>query len=249
MNSAPFEDPRAKVLNARGHIELVEKRFAEYLSGKPSFRFESGAVQTLNFGSGEPLPKTIALAAGDAIHNLRSALDIMAGDVVQASGNGRKGVSFPFAGNAAGLDKQIRDKQFDKAAPEAVELLRSFAPYKGGNAALRAIHDLDVTDKHQFLIPTGQRHTVSMRIGGLTLNNVSFSGNANDIVVAGSPPFALPSSQDVSTKLIFAPGKPLAGEEAIPTLERLADLTDTVIEAFAALFTSEGNPAPGKPAA
>ena len=44
-------------------------------------------------------------------------------------------------------------KNFDRAGPDAVRLLRTYRPCTGGNATLRALHDLDVQDKHQAFIP------------------------------------------------------------------------------------------------
>lgn len=235
MASTPFEDPLAKVDNAKGHIGLVQDRFQAFVKAGPSYRVdESGGNKIINFGSGLTMPKSIPMATGDAIHNLRSALDIMAGDVVQASSGRRKGVCFPFARDEGSLDAQIKDKRFDRAIPEAVELLKSFKPYKGGNAELRALHDLDLTDKHNFVIPAERHHRVSMQVGNVTLINCTSGGNlGGDISIGRGAPFSVP---DITPKLIFAPNQPFSGMEVIPSLHRLAHLTQTIIEAFAALF-------------
>lgn len=250
MKSAPFEDPRAKVENARDHISRVQSTFEEHWNAGPQVRVTSLLdATTYNFGSGQPVPKKVQMAAGDAIHNLRSALDIMAGDVVQASGQSRKGVYFPFAGGAAELDGQIKQKQFHRAAPEAINLLKSLEPYKGGNIALRALHDLDVTDKHNFIIPSAQAHQMNIEGPGFRLQGCTFGGNAVDISLddRASGEVTPLNISKVTPKLMFAHNVPLAGQEVIPTLHSLADLTLSIIEAFAALFSGRSNPPGSSP--
>jgi hypothetical protein len=246
METVPFEDPLAKVDNAREHIGLVETRFETFCATEPVFHTKRhGSEASINFGSGNPLPKNVAMAAGDALHNLRSALDIMAGDVVQASGQSRKGVYFPFARSAEELDRQIKEKKFDRASAEAIELLKSFKPFKGGNAALRALHDLDVSDKHQFIIPTARHTRFSMRIGNVVMINCSSGENGRgDIGIGRGAPFSIPQT---SPKLVFGPKQPLAGDEVIPALHSLADLTLTIVQAFEALFASGRDPTPSDP--
>ena len=246
MGSAPFEDPRDKVRNALDHIALVERRFQEYANSRPPFDLQTTPqVSVLNFPKGE-LPKNIRLAAGDAIHNLRSALDIMAGDVVQASGKSRKGVHFPFAGTEGGLDEMIKKKHFDRATPEAIALLKSMKPYKGGNEALRALHDLDVTDKHNFIIPASERATFSGFVGGSRFENCDFGDSEIGILSVGGGPIR-PLS--VTPKLVFAPGQPLEGQSVIPRLHDLAKLALGIIEAFAKLFAGGSTPPGSIPSA
>ncbi len=70
--------------------------------------------------------------------------------------NGKKDkeVYFPFCKDASKLEQTIRDKNFYRASPKAIALMRSLKPYVGGNVALRYIHDLDILDKHIMLIPS-----------------------------------------------------------------------------------------------
>jgi hypothetical protein len=66
---------------------------------------------------------------------------------------GNCGFWFESRESADKLDDMIRRRHFDRAGTDAVALLRSLKPYHNGNAALRVIHDLDIRDKHQALIP------------------------------------------------------------------------------------------------
>lgn len=67
-------------------------------------------------------PPHIPLILGDAIHNLRTALDLLACDVVRQNNASAKGVYFPFAHDENGLETQIKEKKFHRASPEAIEL-------------------------------------------------------------------------------------------------------------------------------
>jgi hypothetical protein len=98
-------------------------------------------------------PNEVVAILGDTVHNLRTSLDHLAVTVVGLNKGNTKNVYFPFAENADELESQIKSKHFDRASAEAVDLLKSLKPFKGGSAALRAIHDLDVMDKHHTLIP------------------------------------------------------------------------------------------------
>jgi hypothetical protein len=72
---------------------------------------------------------------------------------VGLSGESTKEVKFPFCDSPDKLDFFIKERKLSRAGPEVVALVKSLKPYKGGNTALRAIHDLDIRDKHEALTP------------------------------------------------------------------------------------------------
>jgi hypothetical protein len=113
-------------------------------------------------------------------------------------------------------------------------------PYKGGNLALRTLHDLDLLDKHNDLIPTygAGVHEKDVFIGGLGLINTRFE------LVDGFAPFAVPGTgatilRPVPLKLIakFRDDQPFGGQEIVPALNSLAELISGIVEAFAALYS------------
>lgn len=242
MQRPPFEDARDKVSNAREHIALAEKRFAEYLAKNQAMRIRgdpSGRVFEVRALPELPQPKKVSLAVGDAIHNLRSALDVLAGDVIVLSGRKRNGVAFPFAGAAEELDGQIKRKRFNHATPEALALLKSMQPYTGGNMLLRALHDLDNANKHELIIVTQPQTTIGhMRVGNAVFTDCAIG----EMYIQGHP---APIMSDVRTDLIFGYAKPLAGVKVLPTLHNFAQMTDGIIQSFAALFLGQDNGTPG----
>jgi len=187
-------------------------------------------------------PDELALVLGDAIHNLRTALDLLAGDLVRRNRKNATGVYFPFAKSESDLDKQIRNKKFGRAGQAAVSLLRKLAPYRGGNEELRGLHELDIMDKHQLIIPVFQGFQMfECRVkgpNGVMAFNVngpgdgfSISATSDDILTWDSLQFFFVFSREVP--VIFAE-KPV-----VDTLERLATLVEGVVELFRTCPTDE----------
>ncbi len=180
---APFEAPRLKIARAQRHIEELASRVADFWREKPiSIVVEDhpsfapfNVVWTARIS--KPVPHDLAPIVGDAIHNLRTALDLMASDLVQLNRQSTKGVYFPIAAAEAGLDDMIKDKNFRRAGPDAVALLKNLKPFRGGNEAIRALHDLDLKDKHQALLPIA--HGANVDLSYLLAN--SETAKADDI--------------------------------------------------------------------
>jgi hypothetical protein len=154
---------------------------------------------------------------GDCIHNLRTALDLMSCDLVRSVKGNDKRVYFPFA--CEEMDTVIKEKNFHRAGAAAVDLLKTFKPYRGGNELLRAIHDLDIEDKHKALILTGTSRNIEIR----GAYNVDDPQSGNFSVIA----------HDIN--FIFPEASPLAGREVVQTLKDSMELVNGILEAFASL--------------
>lgn len=98
---------------------------------------------------------------GDAIHNLRSALDHVAyalslQHMPILSYTERTKVVFPIARDRKTFEsKTYRASIKRRLGHGALTFLRQFKPYKGGNTLLWAIHHYDVVDKHRSLLKVG----------------------------------------------------------------------------------------------
>src|SRR5262249_11208554 len=99
------------------------------------------------------VPKDFPLIIGDAVHNLRSALDHLTWDVVSPCKPPRPGdVQFPFCRKADAFEAALTHRQINLAGQETVEKFRALKPYPGGDDALYALHRLDIADKHQLIL-------------------------------------------------------------------------------------------------
>jgi hypothetical protein len=218
-----FDASNLKLARARKHISELERVLAaHYAEHPPQFVFNeatSDATASLIVTAIAP-PKCFGAIVGDVVHNVRAALDLMAVQLVSLKTTDTRGVYFPFCDVENGLEKMIKNKNFDKAGAEAVQLLRELKPFNGGNAALRALHDLDIQDKHHSLIPNASMMTTPQITADMS------SGKPVIRLVEGSVPIMTTT---------FPKDSPLAGQEIIPSLHDLVKLVEGILEAFASV--------------
>jgi hypothetical protein len=149
MSHSPkkFEAARMKLRRARKHIaeleDLVTKHIAKHPIGIKPYHFRSASHPGGRLVT-PPVPPDAPVILGDIIHNTRTSLDLMASEMARKHPKSDSGVHFPFSEDELQLTAQINRKKFDRCGPNAIALLRTLKPYKGGNLKLRALHDLDV---------------------------------------------------------------------------------------------------------
>jgi len=93
---------------------------------------------------------------GDALHNLRSALDFIYYETVfLCGGTPTKWTRFPIRDTreelVSHLDSALKAKQISILVRSLV--LDVVKPYKTGNIALWTLDDWNITDKHELLVP------------------------------------------------------------------------------------------------
>lgn len=113
----------------------------------------------------------VAMDVGDTVHNMRSALDHAALELVELGGGtvgARTGFPIPQKASATVEDyhRQVQGR-LKGASSAVVETARSIEPIPGGHdEVLWALHHLDILDKHRVLIVVGTAHrelTVDLR--------------------------------------------------------------------------------------
>lgn len=155
---ASFDDIRSKINRANEHLADLEIEIGSFYATKPyDFRVERDPKT----GEGvcyltrcDDIPAQVSIIAGDAIHNLRSALDYLAYQLVYVgtSGSGPfSNVYFPIVKSPDKLDAAIEGK-VGGARKEAKDAIRAVKPYEGGNNLLWHLHRLDIIDKHRLLV-------------------------------------------------------------------------------------------------
>jgi len=201
------------------HIEELKALFAQYVASDP-YQIEpvmqdgKAAVQ-ISWVGVDPLSGAIL---GDAVHNLRAALDITACELARIKTGSDDGVYFPIPKNGDGLEAAIKAKKFDSAGEDAVSLLLSL---RGHTDALRALHGLDIADKHRLMLATVKH------------SNLRASGTY-DIDAPLDGTFKV----EADTAFLFPDDSALAGKEVVRSLEHLAEMIDGIVEAFAGLLVS-----------
>jgi hypothetical protein len=222
---------RVKTDRAKHHILQVEEIAARIRPNVVSlFRDSKG-----NFVGPEPsrdVPVDLVTSAGDAIHNLRCALDHLAWHLAHWE-HGKPGPKCGFP-----IGKSLKNYESMKPAmvagmsTEAKKAIDDLRPYKGGNEPLWQIHHLDIVDKHRQLFVFGYRNLFSgLRLPGLfgtvTDQPAHFLGIfADDFQSEYNTP-----SHPTSTDLGVSKMQPL-----IPALHELLVFTEDLIQNFKPLL-------------
>lgn len=166
-----LDGPRLKCERAKEHLDSLKSEIAVYLSRKPyavirEAHPEDPIRRVPRLKIHEDPPARLGIIVGDAVHNLRSALDHLAFQLALAhalahgvalTAKEEKGSEFPIykdfgVFNTEGLRK------IDKLSPAAQDEIKSLQPYNRGNDAERhflwLVHSACVIDKHRKIVPT-----------------------------------------------------------------------------------------------
>lgn len=246
--------PRLKVERAKQHIANLDAHIAAFVQRDPYVvvRAEDPDTGDLVWRvrvREQPDPRW-GLIAGDAIHNLRSALDHLVWQLVLA--NGRQPTDetmFPIARSA----KQFQAgglRRIKGVSAQAQAAIQAAQPYKGGNDAFWRLHRLDANDKHRVLYVVGAAHNsvilefklpsgdVFPKIGlrpadrqfplkdGAALYGVEMGGRTD--YAENDPQFAF--------EVALSDGEVVEGEPLLEMLAQLADFTSAFIETFAPML-------------
>lgn len=165
---------RLKIERANHHIaelesqvEVLKERLtvAAHVDASSGLEYIKADFATLeDHGAFDRLP----LVIGDAIHNLKCALDHVWLDTVQRlipAGDWER-TKFPVYPTPELLERELRKLRLHISAPGFLTLFVSkVKPYEGGDFAIRSVHLVDLGDKHRLLTPV--LHYSS--IGGIRL--------------------------------------------------------------------------------
>lgn len=158
----------SKTTRARQHIEQIHTMCEAYVASNP-YRVTAtrdAGTRRLHYVVAQvpPLNADVPLAIGDALHNLRSALDHTAYQIVLKSTNGKgppvkkggpfQNIYFPIVESEDRL-KEAFDKRMAGAPVDVWKILGDIKPYKGGNDPLWRLSRLNNIDKHRLLLTSG----------------------------------------------------------------------------------------------
>jgi hypothetical protein len=252
MAYEPFLSSRLKIERAKCHISELNSEIAEFLSRDP-YRIiiedgpDSGQC-SWTIRVREEVPIHFPTILGDAVHNLRTALDILACDLVRLNEQSPKDVYFPFCLKRDDFEGAIRKRHIDRAAPEVLNIIRRLEPYEdGAGYMLRAIHDLDIIDKHQLLIPVV--HCVNIPYTSfsshfsddqifLKLRSTHFDRVKDGTVLCYTPitdEINVGQNLKFTFEITFGDGQSLEGQPIIPQLYEVTSFIARIIENFEAL--------------
>ncbi len=157
-----FDSIVAKVQRAEKHVRdyyVVVRQFIDTnpygLAGKRDPQSGKMIVEATEFTC---VPPPALAIAGDAIHNLRSALDYLARTLVLIDhGTVTRDTGFPILDQQPVTTKQQAafDTKVEGMRQETKGKIAALKPYARGNDVLWRLHRLDIIDKHHLLFAGG----------------------------------------------------------------------------------------------
>jgi hypothetical protein len=240
---ADYSGALLKVERAEVHISELDFLLFTYLRRRPYCIVQKMDFETEEFGFEITLterpPATAALLLGDALHNLRAALDHTISAIAAAGGHPIEKTFFPFASSSATIEQAIK-KGVALAGEEAMNICRGLSPYPGGNDALWGLHAADIADKHRAIIPGAAYGNFQFRL--LPNSNQQGVGIEVPIHPLGDEPYFVPgingrehetpSEIGLSLDVIFPTNGPLGGYPMVATLFELRRLVLEAIGEF-----------------
>lgn len=168
------EGASMKLDRASQHIMECQTLIGEFLSKQPYrlVRRRNPQTNEISIAVKQEIaqPWVLSLMIGDAIHNIRSALDLTMFNIISQKTNNPgilRAVQFPFSWRKESLGNTIESRRAKLAGRNVVAEIHRLKPYNGGDQTLYDIHELDVTDKHKQILAVGEvaSTTLSALIG------------------------------------------------------------------------------------
>jgi hypothetical protein len=242
-----FHGPKLKIERAKQHVNDLHSRFIDFsASDYYSFGIEKdvhSGKSFLKFEVTKPLPSDVAPIIGDALHNLKSALDLAVNDIVFLKlGRYDAHTRFPFREIRNELEVAIKGALITQASKAISDLIVNVVKaYKGGNDALWTLHELNILDKHRLLLPVihvGVLHGVGLeddrgnQFTGLTMLVEAGRVHTPNIPSHGAADFKITNKGKPSLSVFFNEGLPTEGQLVLPTLKYFVELVSDIIEQF-----------------
>jgi hypothetical protein len=156
-----MEGSALKVERAKEHLEQLEAEATAFLAREPyavvAEEEPASGDKVWRVKVKEQPPQKWGVLIGEAVHALRSALDLMVCALVERNGQQVTDQSgFPIVPSEGDLKAAL--PKILGVSPPAADMIRGFRPYKGGDEQLWMLHRLDIADKHRLLIVVGAAH-------------------------------------------------------------------------------------------
>jgi hypothetical protein len=150
-----LEGIRVKIERADHHITELDAAIRRFLEGRPYTvvgEIDAQGRPTYRISDMQPIDPIIAAIAGDAIQNIRTALDYLACLLWGRTNRGECKVSFPITDTAAKYKSEGLGK-IKGMRQDAIDAISAVEPYHGGKGdILWRLHRLSIIDKHRLPI-------------------------------------------------------------------------------------------------
>jgi hypothetical protein len=232
MSEMMFAGARLKIDRAREHIKCLRAIQLGLVNGHtirvyPKTNTGNDAIEIVPIEV-EPY---VMCVVGDAIHNLRSALDLAISDIeFTATGKRSHNITFPVRKTRDQVETAVKKRLEGKAPKRVLDyIVDSIQPYEKGNGdAIWQLHRLDLVDKHQLIVPHLQFDWIrNIRY----IDDTSRESSIAEWVITRARRMIYPAEGrgvqithkgNSSVSILFGDGMPFESKHISQTLSRLA---------------------------
>jgi hypothetical protein len=249
-----LESARVKIERASKHIVDLEAAIAKFFERRPYSvvaYIDADRRATYCLKHIEPIDLCIPAIAGDAIQNLRTALDYLAGALWRRTNSGEWKGYFPISDSAAKYKAEGLGKM-KGMGQDAIDAIDAVEPYGGGKGdMLWRLHSLSIIDKHRLPLTVAGAN-LGIHLPSLYPELFPKSAKSNQWIL-GVADFRCPLKDD---DILFRddPGREIKQnlqlpffvalnevgvfncQPLIPALKNMVEVADHVINGFAPLF-------------
>lgn len=233
-------DARSKIERAKKHISDFDRERVRFLESNPYVcihHFDEEESRTdFVLGPLPVMPSELAVTAGDAAHNLRSALDHLACELVRDAGNPIGRIYFPICNSAEEYVLQSERKTKGMPIP-AKQFIDALQPYRGRNDLLWGLHQLDIIDKHRLLVAVGTMiANVQLDLSGThtAMSLIAAKCALEEGYILGSLGRKVEANQGMKFAFDVAFGEPevLAGRSVVETFTQMVGYIERIVGYF-----------------
>ncbi len=243
---AIMKSPRLKVKRANSHIDTIIRDSAPLaremyeITSEPA---RSIAVLSqpdcfhLTYRPKEPVTDHFSPIIGDAVNNLREALDYWANAALRAIGQTRK-VYFPFSEEWENLETSPNYPAIQKSFPDAAKfILETIQPCRDTNLHLWASTHLGNFNKHNDFVPTisvVNIENINARFGTNAFQNLNVGGDANRpfIIIRSNTPITIENDFRTSVEITFPDGAIFENQPVVPALTQMSQVVSETLDAL-----------------
>jgi hypothetical protein len=241
-----FESAKLKIDRANHHISDVERQWGVFLKKKihgiVKDSTTDGTLHSFSVEHMKGFPSEIALTIGDAIHNLRTALDHLTWEVVgRDHGTQDRHLKFPAYHDRTSFEAACNGIVTPSmSVKEMFKALEAFPRGKGH--FLYVLHHLDNIDKHSILTPILQVSKITRMIvrnsaGDILkiIENPSPGGfiEGESLAIDTFPDNSFVdfnNDVDIAPDILFGQVKFVDFDPIIPTLFQLSDAAHNTVK-------------------
>lgn len=234
-----------KIERAKQHIADLDVAIRSFCNSDPyTLRIkEKPEIQhvALYVDSVSPLPDEIALIVGDAVHNLRSAFDHLAWQLVEAGGGTpNHHTYFPICETPHQFASAIGQGEINKMRAGANEVIEALQLYASGDRTIWNLNALDRIDKHRLVLTV----TTFLNAWGINIEHLK------QVIWFGERPVVLETGYEIvnvpaltyhrqghknfklGLDVAFGQSEVVAGKPVLETLTGMADLVSSLMPQF-----------------